>query len=132
MAGEHSGELGGAGEGIGRPRSWLTVLPSAGAYHLHSGTCRAGRGECDRAIEAFNEAVRLEPRSTYHLRCRSGVLYEMGEMDRWDADLEMILRIDTENEGGDVNAVLEQRIALPCSRARLRPVLLYRLQLGSW
>jgi tetratricopeptide (TPR) repeat protein len=88
----------------------LKLYPTASAWH-HRGHMWQGRGEYDRAIEAFNEAVRLEPRSTHHLRCRSGVFHEMGDMDRWDADLEMILRIDIENEGGDVNAILEQRMA---------------------
>jgi cell division protease FtsH len=88
----------------------LRLFPTAGAYHQR-GHMWAGREEYDKAIAAFAEAVRLEPRSTHHLRCRSGVFYEMGELDRWDADLEQILRIEIENEGGDVNAVLEQRMA---------------------
>ncbi len=87
----------------------LRLFPTAGAYHQR-GHMWAGRGDYEKAIGAFNEAVRMEPRSTYHLRCRSGIFYEMGELERWDADLEMILRIDIENEGGDVNAVLEQRM----------------------
>ena len=90
----------------------MQLFPTAGAYHRR-GHMWAGRDDYERAIAAFSEAVRLEPRQIYHLRCRSGVFHEMGEMDRWDADLEMMQRIEIEdeNEGGDVNAVLEQRMA---------------------
>jgi tetratricopeptide (TPR) repeat protein len=92
-----------------RDRS-LELFPSAGAYHRR-GHFWQGRGEYEKAEHAFGEAVRLEPRSTYHLRCRSGLFHEMGEMDKWDADLESIWRIEIENEGGDVNAIIEQRMA---------------------
>jgi hypothetical protein len=36
----------------------------------------------------------------------------MGQMEKWEADLEAIDRINIENEGGDVNAVLEQQMTI--------------------
>ncbi|HEY1188261.1 MAG TPA: AAA family ATPase, partial [Gemmata sp.] len=92
-----------------RDRS-LALFPTASGYH-RCGHMWAGRDDFDRAIASFNEAVRLDPRSTYHLNCRSRVFFDWGEVDKWDADQEQILRINIENEGGDVNAVLEQRMA---------------------
>lgn len=88
----------------------LALFPTARGYH-QCGHMWARLGEYERSIAAFDEAARMEPRSTYHLNCRSGVLYDMGDLDRWDADQEQILRINIENDGGDVNAVLEQRMA---------------------
>ena len=92
-----------------RERS-IALFPTANAFHQR-GHFWQRRGEYDRAEAAFAEAVRMEPRNTYHRRCRSHLFHEMGEMEKWEADLEAIDRINIENEGGDVNAVLEQRMA---------------------
>jgi hypothetical protein len=88
----------------------LRLFLTAGAYHQR-GHYWDRRGEYELAVAAFAEAVRLEPHSTYHLSCRSNMFLNWGEMELWDADLEMIQRIKIEKEGGDVNAVLEQRMA---------------------
>jgi tetratricopeptide (TPR) repeat protein len=89
----------------------LRLKPSAAAYHAH-GHWWQGRGDYEKGVAAFAEAVRLDPRNTHHYGCRSRLFDEMGEVDKADTDLETIQKIQLEAEGLDVNAVLEQRMAV--------------------
>lgn len=91
--------------------TYLRMRPDAAAWHSHAHMWQ-GRGEYEKAVEAFAEAVRLQPRSAHHYGCRSGLYREMGEEEKADADQDMIVRIQLEDEGLDVNAVLEQRMVV--------------------
>ena len=60
----------------------------------YRGVGYANKGEYERAIADFNEAIRVDPKSTHAFRNRGVVYVLKGDYNRAIADFNVVIRLD--------------------------------------
>jgi tetratricopeptide (TPR) repeat protein len=71
--------------------------PLHSAAYVLRGRAYAMKGDVDRAIADYTEAIRIDPKAPFALTFRGGAYYTKGDYDRAIADLDEAIRINPKN-----------------------------------
>ncbi len=82
---------------------WIRLTPGLAGAHLNLGYAWDKKGEPEKAIAEYDEAIRLDPADTQAYINRGFTWLRMGEPDKAIADEDMVIRLDPKSRAGHNN-----------------------------